>query len=786
MKLAQTVSKLIKENLGISIFLLWFLFILLPRPLFDLPVSPVLLDNKEQLLGAKIATNGQWHFHETDSVSYKFKRALLHYEDRNFYNHIGVDPKGIARAFLSNIKHKRRQGGSTISMQIARMSNSKGQRTYLKKIKEIIFSIRLELSYSKKKILKIYASNAPFGGNIIGIEAASWRYFGKPHTGLSWSESAMLAVLPNAPGLIHPGRSRSALEDKRNRLLKSMHEHGIISLEDYSLAILEELPTKPKPLPQIAPHLLDLCIKKNKNTERFHSTIDGRLQDQLNNAATRYWSSLKNAQIHNLAIIVTDLEKNEVLAYVGNTPKLERKYQPYVDMIQAKRSSGSVLKPLLYAKAIDNSKISPYALLRDVPDNWGGYAPKNYSEKFEGLVPADECLYRSLNLPFVDLLHKYDHQKFLKELKELQFKSINRSADDYGLSLILGGAEITLWDLAKVYGGMARTLRNFNTNKGKYKPNYYNEASLLQTKEQKNGKLHKQYEHFSAASIWHTFETLSSLKRPGTEGQWQYFSSAQKIAWKTGTSHGFKDAWSIGVNGKYLVGVWVGNANGEGREGLVGLQAAAPLFFKVFNALPNHSWYDAPMDELFDQQICATSGYKPTAKCPAIQVLLPRASEHLPSCQQHKFITCTSDSLFRANKQCDTSMKLTEVSYFIPTPKEMFFMNKGGRAVQALPPFHPDCLNASTESQIEFIYPPSNNFKLFIPRKLNNDKSKLVFSAVHSSETESLFWHLDDSYLGETKFIHDMSFRAGKGKHVILLKDRKGVEKRIVFEVLEE
>ena len=192
------------------------------------------------------------------------------------------------------------------------------------------------------------------------------------------------------------------------------------------------------------------------------------------------------------------------------------------------------------------------------------------------------------------------------------------------------------------------------------------------------------------------------------------------------------------------------------------------------------------MDELFDQQICATSGYKPTAKCPAIQVLLPQASEHLPSCQQHKFITCTADSLFRANKQCDKSIELTEVSYFIPSPKEMFFMNKGGRAVQALPPFHPDCLSASTESQIEFIYPPSNNFKLFIPRKLNNDKSKLVFSAVHSTETESLFWHLDNSYLGETKFIHDMSFRAGKGKHVMLLKDKKGVEKRIVFEVLEE
>lgn len=758
----------------------------MPRPLFDLPVSPVLVDQNEQLMGAKIASNGQWHFSESDSIYYKFKKALLHYEDRHFYNHIGVDPRGIARAIRNNLAGKKRQGGSTLSMQIARMSHAKGKRTYLKKLKEMLLAVRIELTYSKEKILRMYASNAPFGGNIIGIEAASWRYFGKSHTGLSWAESAMLAVLPNAPGLIHPGRSRDRLKDKRDRLLLSMYEHGILDKDEYQLATLEPLPLKPKALPQTAPHLLDYLIKTNYGQERFHSTIDARLQEQVNVTAKQYGRSLQNALINNMAILITDLEKNEVIVYVGNTPGLERKHQPFVDMVQARRSSGSVLKPLLYAKAIDNAKISPYSLLRDVPDNWGDYAPKNYSKKFEGLVPADESLFRSLNLPFVDLLHRYDHQKFLKELKDLQFSSIDRSADNYGLSLILGGAEITLWDLSKVYGGMSRTLRNYPNNGGKYADAYYDSPLLLKDSKPAKIKLNKQYEHFSAASIWYTMEALSSLKRPGTEGDWQYFSSAQKIAWKTGTSHGFKDAWSIGVNGKYLVGVWVGNANGQGREGLLGLQAAAPLFFKIFNALPNQSWFEKPMDELFDQELCAVSGFKPTDKCPKKNTLLPKSNENLKACTHHKWVTCTSDSLYRANKECEQILQLTEVSYFIPSPKEAYFMNRGGRTVQSLPPLHPDCNDLYRKNSMEFIYPPSNNFKLYIPKKLNNEKSNLIFSAVHSSESTPIYWHLDDKYLGETRYIHDMPFSTNKGKHVMLLKDAKGNEKRVVFEVLEE
>lgn len=786
MNLKEDIFKYANRYLGTGIFLFWFLFLLIPKSLFNLPTSPILMDKDKHLLGAKIASNGQWHFTETDSIYYKFKTALLHYEDRNFYNHIGIDPRGITRAIKNNLSGKKRQGGSTLSMQIARMSDSKGKRTYSKKLKEILFALRLELGYSKEKILRIYASNAPFGGNIIGIEAASWRYFGKAHNGLSWAESAMLAVLPNAPGLIHPGRSREQLKSKRNRLLLSMFDSGILTKDEYQLAILEPLPHKPKPLPQIAPHLLEHLIKTEPNTKRFYSTIDKDLQERLNTTAKRYSQSLRNTQIYNLAILVTDLEKNEVIAYIGNSPDLARRHQPFVDMIQARRSSGSVLKPLLYAKAIDNSKISPYSLLRDVPDNWGSYSPTNYSKKFEGLVPADESLFRSLNLPFVDLLHKYDHQKFLKELKALQLNSIDRSADNYGLSLILGGAEVTLWELSKVYGGMAKTLNNFEFNKGKYAPSYYGEPSLLKQSKPSSIKLKKQYKYFSAASIWFTLEALSSLKRPGSEGDWQYFSSSQKVAWKTGTSHGFKDAWSIGVNGKYLVGVWVGNADGEGREGLVGLQAAAPLFFKVFNSLPNHTWYDKPMDELFDQEICTISGFKPTERCPKKSVLLPKASEYLQSCKQHQWISCTADSLFRANKECDGNLELTKVSYFIPSPKEAYFMNRGGRAIKNLPPFHPLCEDLNTQTKIEFIYPPSNNFKLYIPRKLNTTRSSLVFSAAHTSESASLYWHLDNEYLGETKFIHDMSFRASKGKHVILVKDQNGIERSMYFEVLEE
>ncbi len=762
-------------------------FILLfPKTIFDRPNSPILLSKDQQLLGAKIATDGQWHFHDLDSLSNKFETALIHFEDRNFYDHAGIDPRGFGRALWNNLQGKKRQGASTLSMQIARMAGQQGKRGYLRKLKEMLFALQLEFRYSKAAIIKMYASNAPFGGNIIGLDAASWRYFGKDHHQLSWAESCMLAVLPNAPGLIHPGRSRTALKEKRNRLLKSLLEHQKITQEDYDLAILEPLPEKPQVLPRHAQHLLQQLVTEHPNEAQFQSSLDYELQLQCNDIVSRYYERIKHLDVHNIGVLVIDMEKNQVVSYIGNTPMLSNTYQPFVDMIQASRSSGSVLKPLLFAKAIDAHKISPKSLLRDVPDAWGGYAPKNYNKNFEGLVPADESLYRSLNLPFVDLLDQYSHEKFLGDLQSLPFSTINRSADHYGLSLILGGAEISLWDLATTYKGMAKDLQAFNGSKNSYSLEHYQAPQILLNRQAKTKPTSEIPVHFSAAAIWHTFESLTALQRPGTEGQWKYFSSSEKIAWKTGTSHGFKDAWTIGLNRKYLVGVWVGNADGTGKEGLTGVQAAAPLFFQIFNQLPAQEWFNEPLDELFDQEVCSVSGFKPTIRCPKTSMLLPKTSEHLMYCNRHKWINCTADTLYQANKDCSNQLDLIEVSFFIPSPKETYYLKKGGRGLAPLPPPHPSCPPNSASSDMGFIYPPTDYCKFYIPYKLNEEKSKLIFSATHQQSNQSLFWHLNDQYLGMTETFHEMPFEIGAGQHVMLIKDSNGTEKKVRFEVIEE
>ena len=341
--------------LGILIVAYWFC---LPFPLFQDPTSMVLEDVEGNLLGARIASDGQWRFPQTDSVPEKFEKAIIEFEDRRFYSHPGVDPIGIARAFSQNIKAgKIVSGGSTLSMQVIRISRKGKSRSIFQKMIEIIQATRLEIKFSKENILSLYASHAPFGGNVVGIDAASWRYFGKKPQLLSWAEAATLAVLPNSPALIHPGRNRQALLEKRNRLLDRLLEKGDINKLTCELAKEESLPEKPLPLPQLAPHLLERAYaenfrgKKNKRT-RFRSTINKDLQNHVNRILANHQRRLKDNLIHNIAAVIVEVETGNIVAYAGNV-KSGKKHNEAVDVIKAERSTGSILKPFLYAMMLD-------------------------------------------------------------------------------------------------------------------------------------------------------------------------------------------------------------------------------------------------------------------------------------------------------------------------------------------------------------------------------------------------------------------------------------------------
>jgi len=449
------IKKHPKRFVLLGILIIWYYFSL-PKPLFDAPTATVIETKSGVLLGAKIASDEQWRFPETDSVPQKFRQCILAFEDQQFYHHFGFNPVSMTQAIQENLKAgKVIRGGSTITQQVIRLARKGKRRTYIEKLMELILATRLEFSCSKEKILKLYASHAPFGGNVVGLDMASWRYFGLPAHQLSWSESAMLAVL----------HQRTLLE-KRNRLLKTLVTQQTIDSLTYELAISESLPKKPYHLPQIAPHLLDRVAKRNKG-ERVRTTIDMSLQKQVNALVKKYYESYRQNEVYNMAVLILDVKTREVLSYVGNTPT-DRSHQKDVDIIKAGRSTGSVLKPLLYAAMMDKGELLPEQLVADVPTVIAGYAPMNYDETFSGAVPANKALARSLNIPAVRLLQQYGLQRFRDELYAFQIKNLSYSADHYGLSLIVGGAEGNLWDLCKTYAGLAGTLNHYENSSSEY------------------------------------------------------------------------------------------------------------------------------------------------------------------------------------------------------------------------------------------------------------------------------------------------------------------------------
>ena len=383
----------------------------LPNPLFSDSYSTVLEDKKNQLLSAAIANDGQWRFPEDATVNEKFKAAIILFEDKRFNNHFGIDFLSLGRATQQNIKaSKIVSGGSTLSMQVIRLSRKGKARTFLEKVIEIILAVRLELRYSKSEILSLYASHAPFGGNVVGIEAACWRYFGRSSRELSWSEAVLLAVLPNNPSLIHLGKNRELLKSKRDRLLNRLSKEKYFDELSLSLAISELIPENPLALPRLASHLLDRCMKEGKSQLKIISTIDIGLQQRAQQILQDHHERLKANQIFNGAAIIREVKTGNVLAYVGNVAS-GKENQEQVDIVNAPRSTGSILKPFLYAAMLEEGKMLSKTLQPDIPLLINGFAPKNFSNNFNGAVAADQALIRSLNIPAVEELQNYRYEK---------------------------------------------------------------------------------------------------------------------------------------------------------------------------------------------------------------------------------------------------------------------------------------------------------------------------------------------------------------------------------------
>ena len=786
-------------TISITLLIIGYIFCL-PRQLFHVPYSTVVTDRNEELLGARIASDGQWRFPPRKTTPEKIKQCLITFEDKHFYHHWGVNPLATGRALYQNLKNKRVvSGGSTLTMQTIRLARNK-PRTLGEKVVEMIWATRLEFRASKEEILSMYVSHAPFGGNVVGLDAAAWRYFGHSAEDLSWAESAMLAVLPNAPAMIHLSKGRKTLLSKRNRLLKQLLEEEIIDASTYELAVSEPLPDEPHPLPQIAPHLVSRFYQE-RNGLYTRSTIDRGIQSHIESLAERWSNEFNRSDIRNLAILVIDIPTNQVVAYCGNVHFDRKQGGSQVDVIQAPRSTGSILKPFLYNAMLQEGSLLPKMLLPDVPVNINGFTPQNFSMQFEGAVPASEALARSLNIPAVTMLQRYGVPKFHHLLQQMEFKTINRTASHYGLSLILGGAEATLWDVTNAYAQMGRSLSSspsptvsqgkeaqilletenteqINNDTKQTSRNHKSNHNKQEKREQSNSSplsVEEDSEETTSAktgAAWLTLSALTEVNRP-EEIDWKSIPSMQTIAWKTGTSYGFRDAWAVGVTPRYTVGVWVGNATGEGKPGLVGAQTAGPVLFDIFSYLPSSPWFERPTGVFVDAEICRQSGHLKGRFCEETDtVLILPAGLRTEACPYHHLVTLSADESHLIYENCANTEPTIQKSWFALPPVWEWYYKQHHPEYKPLPPFKAGCGEDSFQS-MQFIYPPMNAH-IKLPKQLDGSKGFLTVELAHSNPNATIFWHLDDTYQTQTQDFHKISLQPAPGKHSLTAVDGEG------------
>jgi penicillin-binding protein 1C len=773
-----------KYRLIVFIVLLAGYIHLINKPLFNDPYSTVVMDCDGRLMGARAAKDGQWRFRSRNEVPEKVKWATIAFEDKYFYRHPGVNPVSIVKAAIRNLKSGSIvSGASTITMQTIRLSRKSKPRSLWEKLIESVMATRLELGFSKSEILALYLAHAPYGGNVVGVEAASWRYFGVAGKDLSWAEAATLAVLPNSPSLIHPGRNRELLLKKRNLLLARLCKLQRIDSTTLSLSLAEPIPERPSAMPRLAPHLLDRCNREHQG-EVVYTTLSSSLQEQASGIISQHHIKLKYNEINNIAAVILEVETGNVLAYIGNTSSpASASHGHEVDVITAPRSTGSLLKPLLYAAMLDDGKILPGSLVPDIPVNLGGFSPQNFSGQFEGAIPASRALSRSLNVPAVELLKQYGVQRFHHLLRDLGMQTIKQPADYYGLSLILGGAEGTLEEMSNIYASLSRVLNHYG-KKGLYYPEDYRRAGYVAGEKTERSGGNNQHGYLSAAAIWFAYQAMIEVNRPDEEAGWNRFLSARKIAWKTGTSFGYRDGWAIGTSSAYVVGVWAGNADGEGRPGLTGIGTAAPILFDLFSLLPVAEAFSSPTDELVTASICPVSGFLAGDNCPdRREEKVPASSLKSQLCPLHKVVHLTEDGQFRVTGNCYPVSKMQHVSWFVLPPVQEWYYKKHHTDYRQLPPYHISC-QPDNQRSMDMIY-PREEVQIFIPRTLDGSKGRVVFEAVHTNPSAFIYWHLDDQFVTVTRYIHQVELLPAPGRHRLVLVDDRGEELIRSFEAVE-
>lgn len=705
--------------------------------------SQVILGSKDEIIGAYLNEGEQWQI-KGDEIPFRLKEAVLTFEDRDFYKHNGVDYLALMRAIKNNFVDRRKVGASTITMQSIKLYK-KRERTYLSKILEMIEAYKLENYMTKDEILSVYLNNAPYGGNIVGYESASLLYFNKKAINLTWAEGALLAVLPNSPGLIHVEKNREKLLKKRDFLLKNMYERNIINKKQYELALKEPLPEKRGYLQNIAPHFTRRLKDENPNKKIIKTTLDLELQKKISKIAKDYGEYLKNRGIKNSAILVVENESKEIKAYIGSQDFYDFEGNGQVDGIVANRSVGSLLKPFLYALSMDDGLISSDSKLLDIPLYFSNFNPQNANKKYHGLVEAKEALAKSLNIPFVKLLDEYGVDKFFYFLKNVVGFRDNEYSK-YGLSLILGTKEMSVEDIAKLYCGLAN----------------YGSFSELRFQKDENSLMKRKLISDGAAYL--TLDALRAVARYGVDN---IYTGRDGISWKTGTSYGQKDAWSAGITSKWTVVVWVGNFTGEGNRNISGVVTAGQLMFNIFALLNNEKDIFKRRDESLKLiKVDKETGYRLKYDVPYKEVEYPRDAKPLKYSPYYKKIY-----LNEVGKEIDSrdlDFYLAKEKIVLQYPVE--FLNYLAKENIELEE------GIQNKNSLKFIY-PLNNLKIVLAKDFDGKKGVII--KISNPEAKKIYWYINGEYIGvgnETEKILDL--KEGEQRVSIVSEDGEMAEVR--------
>jgi len=765
--------------LGIGVFLItaFALDAAFPfRP--NVPYSTQILAADGSVLHVFLSKDDKWRLQaEVAEITPLLRKTLIYKEDRFFNWHPGVNPLALGRAALRNLVTGRRtSGASTITMQVVRLLEPR-ERTYWSKLVEILRAVQLELHYSKTEILQMYLNLVPYGGNIEGIKAASLLYFGKPPQLLSLAEITALAIVPNRPSSLRPDTRTGNLLAARNEWLRRFEKEGLFEKNIIEDALREPLDVKRRAAPREIPHLALRLKNEFPDEPTIRTAIRPQKQRQTEDLVKNYVNRLQTSNIHNAAVLVVNNETGAVEAYVGSADFANPYDGGQVDGVRAVRSPGSTLKPLLYATAFDKGLLTPKTVLNDVPTNFGGYEPENFDQRFNGPVTVEFALANSLNIPAVKILKDVGTSVLVEQLKKAGFLTVSKQSKDLGLSLILGGCGVTLEELTRLFAVFAR--------EGKVRPLIFGSPKALPKKNKIEGS-----EIVSAGAAFLITNVLTQITRPDLPTNFANTYHLPRIAWKTGTSYGRRDAWSVGYNKRYTVGVWVGNFSGQGVPELSGAETATPLLFSVFNSLDYNSpkgWYRA-LDPVAVRLVCAASGDIPVEFCTNKIV-----DYHLMGVSPYR--RCTH----RKWVFTDAAGKISYCPYCLPgesqrgsgqggylrrsypnlAPELIAYYESKKLPYEKEPPHNPACERVFRDGA-PLIVSPNQGSEYYLRQ---DEPQQLLLSCQAANNVEEVFWYVNDKLYQKSSPTEAVFMSPPPGRVKISCSDDKGRNSDIWIEV---